>query len=130
MSQRFRASASYGDWIGTSAADSADRGAIDDFVKKKGLIKHGEVLLGFSMYVGENHGGKVRPPYIYFFFFDREDYENAKAALASMSDPVDLRRVRVDLTIEEFIGLFKLFSISMSLRNILEPDREYNMIDA
>ncbi len=57
--ESFKASVQYGDWEGTAAADGAHAISVDDYLEKKGLIKSGEFLLATSLWVGENHDGKL-----------------------------------------------------------------------
>ena len=54
--EKFSASVQYGDLKGSAAADRADRGNADDWLKNNGLKQEGEFLLGITLYVGENHG--------------------------------------------------------------------------
>ncbi|HKO20816.1 MAG TPA: hypothetical protein VJU82_18220 [Acidobacteriaceae bacterium] len=54
---RFQASVQYGDLTGTAAADRADgKSGPEDWLKKKGLMKGDEFVLGIELYSGENPG--------------------------------------------------------------------------
>lgn len=121
----FRASAQYNDWIGTSAADNADKNSIHDYLRGKKLVTENEFPVGIEVFIGENHGGKVKPPYIHVLVIDKSDYETAAAALGK-PDPLHLRKVDIEITLEEFIGLFKRFSVALSPRGINITGREYN----
>jgi len=64
----FRAGVQYGDWTGTAAADNADQNDLHNLlVAKKAFDRDTEFLLGASLWIGENHGGKVQAPYISAF---------------------------------------------------------------
>jgi hypothetical protein len=121
----FRASVQYGDWQGTVAADNADFMAFYNLLLGKRLITETDFLVGIHVWIGENHGGHVKPPYITAFLLEGVDnYESAEVALREMSDPLDLKRVRIKLTLNEFLGLFKRFSIAISPRGLDITDRE------
>lgn len=115
----FRASVQYGDWQGTAAADNVDFMAFYKLLLGKRLITETDFLIGIHVWIGENHEGRVQPPYITAYLLEGIDnYESAEAALHAMPDPLDLKRVRINLTLNEFIGLFKRFSIAISPRGL------------
>jgi len=121
----FRASVQYGDWQGTTAADNADFMAFYKLLLEKRLITETDFLVGIHVWIGENHGGHVQPPYITAFLLEGvNNYESAEAALRTMSDPLDLKRVKIKLTLNEFLGLFKRFSIAISPRGLDITGRE------
>jgi hypothetical protein len=61
----FRAGVQYGDWTGTSAADNADQNDLHMLLTAKKLLDPDkEFLLGSSLWIRENHGGKVQAPYV------------------------------------------------------------------
>ena len=122
----FRASVQYGDWKGTAAADNAEFDAFYKLLLGKGLISETDFLVGIHVYIGENRMGQVRPPYVTAFLLEGVDnYESAEAALRSMSDPLDLKRVRIEnIALNDFLGLFKRFSIAISARGLDITGRE------
>jgi hypothetical protein len=121
----FEASVQYGDWRGTAAADNAEFYAFYKLLLGKRLISETDFLVGIHVWIGENHEGQVQPPYITAYLLEGvSNYESAEAALRSMSDPLDLKRVRIKLTLNEFLGLFKRFSIAISPRGLDITGRE------
>jgi hypothetical protein len=59
----FRASVQYGDWTGTAAADNADQRDLSDFLATKKIFdRDKEFLIAASLWIGENHGGKIQSP--------------------------------------------------------------------
>ena len=119
----FKASVQYGDWKGTVAADNDLKG-IHDLLQKKGLMSKADFLIGIEVWIGENYGGRVQPPYITALLLEGVDnYESAEAALHA-PDPINLKSIKVELTLDEFIGLFKRFSIAMSPHGLDITDRE------
>lgn len=127
QSTNFKASVQYGDWKGTSAADSADRGDAKDWLKNKGLIQAGEFLVGITFFAGENHGSHKDPVFVEFLLATPGDHDSIKAAIETGA-PLVVRRVKVDMGLTEFFGLFKRFSIHISAHGMLN-DRQYTYPD-
>lgn len=114
----FRASVQYGDWTGTVAADNADQNDLRDLLAAKNLFdREKEFLLGASLWIGENHGGKVQAPYVSAIITPLDNtYDNLDTKLGALRGPIPVRRVEIELTLEEFIGLFKRFAIVLTTR--------------
>lgn len=123
--QTFKASVQYGDWKGTCAADDAGKQSIVDFLRAKELIAEREFLVGIELYVGENHDLNVKPPAIIGLMLNAENYDTAAAALQAARDPLNLRRIRIELPLDLFLGLFKRLSIAISPRGLDITGREY-----
>lgn len=123
----FKASVQYGDWKGTSAADSADEGDAKDWLKNNGLIQTGEFLIGITFFAGENHGSHKDPVFVEFLLATPGDHDSIKAAIETGA-PLVVRRVKADMGLMEFFGLFKRFSICMSSHGMLD-DRQYTYPD-
>jgi len=123
----FKASVQYGDWKGTSAADSADKGDARDWLKKNELIQTGEFLIGIALFAGENHGSHKDPVFVEFLLATPGDHDSIKAVIETGA-PLVVRRVKVDIGLTEFFGLFKRFSIYMSSHGMLD-DRQYTYPD-
>lgn len=121
-----KASVQYDDWEGTAAADESDGVKMRDLLEKSRVIKAGEFVVAIELFVGESHKGKVEKPYIDVLLFKKADFDTAAAAIKSIPDPLPLRKVRVDLSLEEFIGLFKRFSVTLSRRGLDLVGRKYH----
>jgi len=116
----FEASTQYGDWEGTAAADDKLRSSLREWLADKGLIEPGDFLIAATLHVLEIN------PYVHAFVFQNgQDYESVKNALASIEGPIPVRDVRVELTIEEFLGLFKQFSVVLTWHGLQLEGREY-----
>jgi len=126
--EQFKASVQYGDFSGTAAADGADKGDASDWLKKKGLQQEGEFLVGITLYVGENHGVHKDPVYVEFLLATSGDHDNFQQMLDSHNGPVVVRRVKEQMPLTEFFGLFKRFSVHVSPHGMLEG-REYTYPD-
>ena len=112
--QNFTASVQYGDFKGTAAADRADHGDANEWLEKKGLKQTGEFLLGFTLYAGENPGKHEDPIYAEFLLALPGDHDTVKAMIETSAGPVPVRKVTTQMTLVEFFGLFKRFSVHLS----------------
>lgn len=117
--EKFKASVQYGDWKGSAAADNADKGKAKDWLEEKGLIQKGEFLLGMTLFAGESHGSHKDPVSVEFLLATPGDHGSIKAMIAT-GTPAVVRRVRDDMTLVEFFGLFKRFSIYLSSHGMLD----------
>jgi hypothetical protein len=130
--QRFTASVQYGDWKGTAAADNSDpmAASVDRYLKKKGLLKGG-FLLAVQLFVGENHENKLSKPYIRAYVLEEQlDYEGVEkhlAELESQGEPIPVRELTIEMSLEEFVALFKRFEVMLTWHNLPLKDREYSV---
>ena len=122
--QSFLASTQYGDFTGSAMADRADRGDANEWLEKNGLKKKEEFLLGITLNTGENHGKHQDPITAEFLLFSQTDHDSIKSKIETSSGPVPVRIVSKKMTIAVFLGLFKRFSVYLSLRGMLDR-REY-----
>ncbi len=122
----FSASAQYNDFKGSAAADHADLSAAGDWLKKAGVINHGELLVGYEMYVSP--GLSVASGTITIstsFLLATTDGLDAFAERVKSGEDISLRKVSRDLSPVEFFSLFKRFNVTLSSNGILES-RDYN----
>jgi len=120
----FGAAVQYGDWKGTVAADNIDPLGVQKLLRAKRLMKKKDFLIGIHVWIGKNRPGQVQPPYVTALLLEGVDnYESAEAALQA-PDPINVKAVKVELTLNEFTGLFKHFSIAMSPRGLDITGRE------
>lgn len=118
--ETFSASTQYNDWKGSSAADDADKIGASRWLKENGHMSETEFLVGVTIFAGESHGEHVDPVYVEFLIMAQGDYENARLEIERSSEHVEVRRVRIDLKLKEFFGLFKRFAITLSRGGMLE----------
>ncbi|GAB5469815.1 MAG: hypothetical protein Kilf2KO_28450 [Rhodospirillales bacterium] len=129
MSALFKAGVQYDDWTGTAAADDADKRAIRKLLKERGLVSDDDFLIGVELYCAENIGGVAKTPSIHALTIEAPDYESAKELIGSKTHLGYVRRIEIDdVTIEQFVGLFKRFSISLSWQKLDLTGREYDPI--
>jgi hypothetical protein len=123
--KKFNASVQYGDLKGSAAADRADRGTAEAWLEKSGHKKEGEFLLGVSLVVGENHGQHKDPVYVEFLLTTPGDFDSVRAMIDAAKGPIEVRSVKLQVPIAEFLGLFKRFSVDLSPGGMLDG-REYH----
>lgn len=128
QTERFIASVQYGDLKGTSAADRADKNDAEAWLVANGHKQKDELLLGISMYAGENHGKHENPVLVEFLLAAPGDHDSVLAMLNASNGPVMVRRVKVSMSVTEFFGFFKRFSIAFSAHGML-GEREYTYLD-
>lgn len=93
--------AQYGDWTGAIAADGAAHDDVHALFRAKGLGT-GQ-LVAWNLYVSD-----IVKPALTGFFVDAPDYEAVEALIQS-SDAVAVNTADIELTAEQFFGLFKRF---------------------
>ena len=119
--ESFKAATQYGDWEGSTKADDSDSNRVLEHLRKQGLVNENEFLIAISFYSGE-HGFT----YVRAFVFDKgTHYESVKSALDANDNPIKVREVDVKLTAQEFLALFKRFSIVLTWHGLELEDREY-----
>lgn len=125
---KFKASVQYGDWQGTAAADNADRVSLWKYLEDHHLIQTGEFLIATSMWVGENHG-KLGSVFVRAYVYTKgNDFDTVKAALDATSGPIPVREIDLELTIEEFIILFKRFDLMLTRSGLDLTGREFKPV--
>ena len=132
----FKASVQYGDWHGTAAADNIDPGHADlhRYLEGKGLMKDNEFLMAVQFFVGEIHHSEQMPkPYIRAFVLEGldkyEDVQKRLEELEAAGEPVPVREVEIDMSLNEFFGMFKRFSVVLTWSDLPLEDREYREIE-
>ncbi|HEX8624506.1 MAG TPA: hypothetical protein VF782_05440 [Allosphingosinicella sp.] len=120
----FKAGVQYGDFEGSAAADRADQGDLGDYLRNNGLLQPGEFLVGAEVWIGENHGGVVKAPFISALVVEAPDYDGAVRDVLNQ-DPVPVRKIDLPLSLNEFIGLFKRFAVTLTIRGGELTDKDY-----
>lgn len=111
----FTAAVQYDDWKGTAAADDADNTSLSAWLRTNGYADEGDVLVGVQMSVGENHGFHRDPVYVDFALVPLQGHPDIQSKIAHESDPVEIKHARAEMGLAEFVGLFKRFSVAVSL---------------
>lgn len=122
----FKASVQYNDLKGSAAADRADMEGATKWLKDHGHITD-EFVLGISMWAGENHGAHEDPVNVKFLVSDLNGHESVPEMIESSEDPIPVKEVSVEMTIADFMGLFKRIEITLSNGGQLEG-KKYRVI--
>ena len=118
--ETFKASVQYGDMKGSSAADKADLEHAATWLEKNGDISKNEFVVGISMWVGENHGSHTDPVSVKFLVTELNGYTSIPEMLEASGDSVEVKVVRKDMNIADFLALFKRLEITLSTGGIIE----------
>jgi hypothetical protein len=107
----FKASVQYGDFDGTAAADEGDGRNLHALLEERGILLDDGFLVGVKIFVGENHGGRAREPFVKAFIIDRIDRDRDVEQALRGPEPAPIRSVDVQIGLEEFVGLFKRLEV-------------------
>ncbi|MDH1109040.1 hypothetical protein N5C55_18030 [Pseudomonas otitidis] len=126
----FRASTQYSDKKGSAAADDADKLGPGEWLRQQGHMTEDEFLVGIELFVGENHGVHADPVYVTFLIVDSPGHERVVDHLAAIpaGEPVDVRRLVLEMKLVEFFALFKRFSVTLTPLKVMEG-RQYRYAD-
>lgn len=116
--EKFQANVQYDDFKGTAAADRHDNRDFFHYLEEKKLLKADELLIGIEMWSGEVHGpAQNEPAYVTALVSSGGRYENIHQEVIS-GEPVHVRKIRIEMPLNEFFGLFKRFAISISSHDL------------
>ena len=118
MSFTFKAQVQYQDWEGTAAADGHQGHEFEEFLIGKQLMGPNETLIGLSLSVIQ---GSVC---VHAVVVDRTGYKSAKD-LVEITNPIPVRRVDLNLTLQEFFSHFKRFNAFLTWNTLDLAGREY-----
>ena len=124
----FKAGTQYGDWKGTAAADEhgADS-SFEELFEATGKVKENEVLIAFEFYAGEGTF------FLAGYFHPKSDSNpdgwgpSLNDDFNSNADPIKVKQVRVELTLEKFFRYFKRFNVVLIARSLNISGRDYKV---
>lgn len=121
MSQEnFHASVQYGDEKGTAVADRHDRRGMQEFLIEQGMINADEGIAGIEIWSGEVHDQtKNRPISVTVYVSAHRGFDSLTDEVRAGA-PIQVRRIKLEMALNEFFSLFKRFSITISPGGILE----------
>lgn len=125
MSEQFKARVQYGDWDGTAQADNADHADLAVELRKRGLLHDEEFLIGVEIWIGENHGGTVKPASVRALAAELRNYDSVKAWMNATPDPLPVRCFELYMDVEELFGFYKRISIAIARRGLGLNGREF-----
>jgi hypothetical protein len=103
----FEAWVQYNDWKGTVAADNGVHETIRGYLRQHELMSNDEFLLSGSIYSIEG-STSIRV----FLYRGGPNVKGVDKEIAATKYPVPVREVQLDITIDEFMKLFKIFSVT------------------
>jgi hypothetical protein len=118
--ENFKASVQYGDLKGSVAADNADMTGASKWLSDNGHIIDGEYVTGIRMWAGENHGSHEDPVSVTFLISELKGYENIPEMLQASGEPLEFKKISVDMNLTDFFALFKRLEITLSNTGLIE----------
>ncbi|MCF5747102.1 hypothetical protein [Pseudomonas tremae] len=110
----FKASVQYGDYKGSVAADDHDSYTIDHYMVSQGLKTSDDRIVGIKMWSGEVHGNLQNQPVgITAYLIESPGFDEVSTAING-PDPIPVKQVSFDVSLEQFFGLFKRFEIAIT----------------
>lgn len=133
MSERFQAGTQYGDWKGTAAADEFGdvTDQFDELFEATGNVDPDkEIMIGFGFYYSEGI-------FLCSGYFHPLPEENDRGHYPSLNakfqkdqiDPIQVKKVDVELTLEQFFKYFKRFNVVLVNGAMDIIGREYETVD-
>ena len=118
--ENFHASVQYNDFKGTAAADDHDSRSLSGHLQGQGLLAEHEILVGVQMWSGEVHEPtQNKPVYVTAIVATGKGYDSLKAAIDS-GTPLHVRKIRIEMHLNEFFGFFKRFEIAISSHGLID----------
>lgn len=131
MSEVFRAGTQYGDWKGTASADEyGAHNEFDELFEATGKVDpENEILIGFEF---SNYEGSI----FLAGYFHRRPAENALGWYPTLNNefqrqtgPIKVKKVRVEITLEQFFKCFKRFNVMLADNALDITGREYEVTE-
>lgn len=115
----FTASVQYNDYKGTAAADRSDTLALADYLRKHGVAKDEESVVGLRLAFGGNHGHEVNPGVVVYL---RE---------GSFDDPsAHIRAIEIIMETSKLFSFFKRFDLVLTQKGVtLDETRVEGPVD-
>lgn len=116
--EKFQASVQYNDLVGTAAADRHDSRDLGKYIEEKGLIRVGERVVGIEMSSLEVHTKTQDNPVHVSAFLTTQDFDSMRKLLDT-GTTLEVRKISLEMKLNEFFGLFKRFEVSISNGGLL-----------
>lgn len=114
----------YGDWLGTCIADDSDRRKAREFLREQGDLRAREMLVDIKIsHIASLDPGDTTPPRLIKVTFRLAEVENVQDLRRKLSDnggEIITRAVHKEMTLEDFLALFKRFYVQVSFKGALE----------
>lgn len=128
--ETFKASTHYCDWEGSAAAADGVPASLEEHLKGKGLIMADEFLVATSLWVDENDGDEIGGVFVQAFIFKGgPDTASVQKAIEAVEGPVPVRAVQLEMTLKEFVCMFKEFEGMLTWQGLPLEGREYYLTE-
>jgi len=117
---KFKASVQNNDLKGSVAADRADGTMLSMWLREHGEIEEDEYVIGTSMFAGENHGTHQDPVFVTFYVTKIERKYDTVMEMISAKRKFRPKKIEKEMSIADFLSLFKRFEITLSIDGRLE----------
>jgi hypothetical protein len=125
-----RAHVHYEDWEGTAAADVADKRNLRSLLEKNGAFDpETEFLAAIELSIWENQAATVEQAHIRALIAQKPPGENWGPQFKEERDSIPLRSVPIEMSIAEFLGLFKRFAVTLTTGGLGLTGRPYEVKD-
>lgn len=119
----FQAGVQYNDMKGSAAADRHDEHTLSTYLNDNNLISADEMLIAIELYSGETHNRTQDSPVsVTAIVATGEGYDSISAAVESGA-PLKVRKIDLEMPLNEFFGFFKRFSVTISKNSLLEGQK-------
>ena len=115
---KFQASVQYNDLVGTAAADRHDFRDLGKYLEEKGLARAGERVVGIEMSSLEVHTKIQDNPVHVSAFVTTQDFDSMRKLLDA-EKTLEVRKISLEMKLNEFFGLFKRFEVTISNGGLL-----------
>lgn len=105
--------------MSSSAADRADTGGPEDWLRSKGLIQADEFILGIEIWAGEGPSFRTDSISIHFLLV-KGTFDTVRQMMGSTRGTIPTNRVTTSIGVAEFIRLFKRFNVCLSPEGVLD----------
>ncbi|CDT85934.1 hypothetical protein [Vibrio coralliirubri] len=115
----FEAGVQYKDLDGSVHADRDDNQNATDYLRKHHNITDESFVLGIQVY-SSVHNVRQNTLTVRFLHSNVGDYDNIQEKMKAEGDALALNEIEIDMPYNEFFGLFKRFSLTLSSNGLLE----------
>lgn len=120
----FEAGVQYGDIKGSVAADYGHDQGVRQKLQSLDLMQSGELLAGIQINWSEEKSRPGNTIGLTALILLSTQYKTLQEALSS-GHPLPVRRVKIEVPLAEFFGLFKQFEMTLSPKGVVEGKEIY-----
>jgi hypothetical protein len=122
----FEAGVQYKDLDGSVHADRDDNQDATDYLRKHHSIPEDSFVFGIQVY-SSVHNVRENTLTVKFLYSNVGSYDNILEKMETEGDALALNDIEIEMPYNEFFGLFKRFSLTLSSNGLLEG-KSYTVI--